>query len=406
LNRVVITGMGAITACGIGVDSLWNAARDGISGVRPIDFPELPRQQVKTAARIPPELDAIVWEGARPRFQDKFTAIALHAARQAVADAGLEPGDFGQACGVVVGSGCGGADTLGSNITNFARDTSARVDPMAVPKLMTNAAASWISMEFGARGATMCISTACSSATQSIGLAAQMIRAGMLERCLAGGSEAVLVPSGFRAWELLRVMTPGLCRPFSDGRDGMILGDGAAIVVLESLEAAKRRGATIIAELAGYGTTSDAGDDLLRSDPDAAARCMEAALTDAGMGPADIGYVNAHGTGTVANEQSETAALRAVFGDRLGDGGVLVSSTKPVHGHALGAAGALELVVTVKALAAQVAPPTINFRGVDPKLGIDPVANVAKTFSSDACLTNSFAFGGINASLVVRRYAA
>jgi nodulation protein E len=399
LNRVVITGMGAITACGTGADCLWNAARDGVSGVRSIEFPENPRQRVKHAASIPAADIASVWERANPRVQDRVAAIALTAAREAVAQAGLAEAHFGPKCGVVIGSGFGGAETLEKNMMLFVREPQARGDPMSVPKIMTNAPASWVSMEFGARGATLSPSAACSSATQSIGLAAQMIRHGMLDRCLAGGSEALLTSSVFRAWELLHVMTAGSCRPFSEGRDGMVLGEGAGVLVLESLEAARRRGATIIAEVAGYATTSDAGD-LLRPEPRGATECMMAAVRDADIEVDDIAYVNAHGTGTVANELSETEALRQVFGRRVEQG--LVSSTKPIHGHALGAAGAIEFIVAVKALCEQVAPPTINFKQIDPKLGIDPIANGARPFAGRACLSNSFAFGGINASLVAR----
>lgn len=401
MNRVVITGMGAVSACGLGVDRLWAAARDGISGVGLIEFPAMPRQMVKQAAKIPDEDIQAIWAQAKPRMQDRVTAIALAAARQAVAQSGLQPEDFGTACGVVVGSGYGGAETNDKNMADFVRNPSGRMDPMSIPKIMTNAPASWLSMEFGARGATLCVSTACSSATQSIGIAAQMIRHGMLQRCLAGGSEALLVPSVFRAWELLRVMSITKCRPFSEGRDGMVLGEGAGIIVLESLESAQARGATIIAELAGYGTTGDA-NDLLRPDPRGAADCMAAAISNAGLTPSDIAYVNAHGTGTVANEHSETEALKTVFGAHLAD--MLVSSTKPIHGHALGAAGAIELIVTVKALCEQIAPPTINFARVDARLGIDPVANTARSFAGSACLSNSFAFGGVNASLVVKSF--
>lgn len=404
MNRVVVTGMGAVTACGIGIDPLWSAARDGKSAVGPVSFPDLPMQQVKAAARIPAELDDAIWTGGNRRLMDRFTALALNATRQAVAAAGLSSQDFGSSAGAIVGSGGGGVWTIEKNLKELYVHPSQRPDPMSIPKAMTNAAASWIGMEFGITGPTICISTACSSATQSIGLAAQMIRAGMIQRCVAGGSEAMLVANTFRAWELLRVMTPGLCRPFSDGRDGMVLGEGAGIVVLESLEAARGRGAPILAEIVGYGTTGDSGSDLLRSDPDKAAACIKAAMSEAGVGATDIAYVNAHGTGTVANEQAETAALRSVFGERLRD--VLVSSTKPVHGHALGAAGGIELIVTLKALAERVAPPTINFKGIDPKLGIDPVANTARPFTGDVCLTNSFAFGGINATLAVARYQA
>lgn len=403
MNRVVITGMGAVSACGIGVEPLWTAARDGVTSVRTTDFPEIPNQQVKKAARIRDRDLEQVWAGGKFRTQDRVTALALTAAREAVAQAGLDAAHFGSRCGVVIGSGYGGAETTDRNLSCFARDPSSRFDAMSIPKIMTSAPASWVSMEFGATGATMSVSTACSSATQSIGVAVQMIRHGMLDRCLAGGTEALIVPSVFRAWELLRVMTADLCRPFSEGRNGMVLGEGAGVLVIESLSAAQDRGADIIAEIAGYGTTSDAGD-LLRPDPRGAAECMIAAIGDAGLDAGDIAYVNAHGTGTIANDASETEALLRVFGAHFES--LLVSSTKPIHGHALGAAGAIEFIISVKALGAQVAPPTINFRSVDPALGLDPVGNVQKPFSGKACLSSTLAFGGINASLVAKRFEA
>jgi nodulation protein E len=395
--------MGAVSACGLGVDRLWGAAKNGISSVSTLNFPEMPRQLVKHAAILADQDIQEVWKNAKPRMQDRVTAIALAAAQEAVTQSALAPDDFGVDCGVIIGSGYGGAETNTRNMADFIRDPASRMDPLSIPKIMTNSPASWVSMHFGARGATMCISTACASATQSIGVAAQMIRHGMLKRCVAGGSEALIVPSVFRAWELLRVMTAGLCRPFSAGRDGMVLGEGAGIVVLEALDSARARGAEILAEVAGYGSTSDA-NDLLRPDPRGAGDSMLAAIRDAALDTSDIAYINAHGTGTVANEISETEALQNVFGNRLGD--VLVSSTKPIHGHALGAAGAIEFIITVKALCERLAPPTINFAGIDPKLGIDPVANVARPFKGDACLSNSFAFGGINASLAIKRFAA
>ena len=402
MNRVVVTGEGAVTACGIGADRLWQAARDGITGISPIEFAELPSQHVKNAAAIAASDLETVGSAANPRLQDRVSAIAVAAAREAVSRAMLRPEDFGSRCGVVVGSGYGGAETSDRNMALFARDPAARVDPMSIPKIMTNAPASWIGMEFGATGPTLCVSTACASGTQSIGLAFHMIRAGMVDRCLAGGSEALLSPAVFRAWEVMRVMTATSCRPFSKGRDGMVLGDGAAVLVLEALDSAKARGANILCEVVGFGMSGDAGD-LLRPNPLGAAASMKAAIADAGLSAADVGYVNAHGTGTVANEVSETEALHMVFGDRLDE--VAVSSTKPIHGHVLGAAGAIEFIVAINALQERIAPPTINFLGVDEKLGIDPVGNVARPFTGDACLSNSFAFGGINASLVARRFA-
>lgn len=401
MNRVVLTGTGAVSACGLGADRLWSAAVNGQSGVRPVSFPSIENQRVGTAAALSQEALAGLADDLNHRMRDPVAAYALYAAREAIAQAGLEDGDFGDSCGVVVGSGFGGAQTIDSNYMAFAVDRKMRLDPMAVPKIMTNAAASWVSMAFGATGPIYAPSTACSSGSQSIGLAFQMLRAGAMQRCLAGGSEACLVGGVFRAWELLRVMTADKNRPFSRDRNGMTLGEGAAIVVLETLQSAQARGAEILCEIVGYGTNSDAGD-LLRPDPKRASACMRLALADAAMPASDLGYVNAHGTGTVANDLTEVGALREVFGAALE--GVEMSSTKPIHGHALGAAGAIEAVVAVGALRHQMAPPTINFNEIDPKIDLDPVANTARPISTRAVMSNSLAFGGVNASLIFARF--
>ncbi len=396
MSGVVITGMGAVSACGLGAEALWRACEDGKSGVGTRDFPEIPRQKVRRMAAIPPELATQITQGQQARFQDPTAMAALYAAREAVAAAGLGADDFGSQCGVIIGSGFGGGATLDRNYLAFGADHAARLDAMSIPKIMANAAASWVSMEFGATGPVSCISTACASASQSIGLAAQLIRSGAISRCLAGGSEACLVAGTFRAWEMLRVMTPDLCRPFSEDRNGMVLGEGAGILIVESRDSAEARGAPILAELAGYGSSGDAGD-LLRPNPAGAARSMAAALQDAGMTADEVGYVNTHGTGTIANDLAEVTAMRQVFGARLPE----FSSTKPVHGHALGAGGALEAIVTIGALSNGVAPPNINFTAEDPAIGATPVLANGHGFVG-AAMSNSFAFGGINASLVFR----
>ncbi len=398
MKPVAITGLGAVSACGRGVGSLWTAARDGVSAVADVEFPRLKRQQVKQAARIADADFATLLATANPRFQDRTAILAVEAAREAVAQAGLGPDDFGDRCAVVVGSGLGGADTIERGYIRFFEDPTSRSDVMAIPKTMSSSAASWIGMTWKATGPVLCLSTACSSATQSIGLAADLIRAGVVDRCIAGGAESLLYDIMFGAWEALHVMTTTRCRPFSKERNGMVLGEGAGIVVLESMEAAQARGATVLAELVGYATTSDA-NDLLRPDLAGATSCVRKTLESAGIDPRRIGYCNAHGTGTIANDLTETLALREVFGPAFD--GLLVSSTKPIHGHALGAGGALELIITIEALRAQVAPPTIDFLGVDPKIGFEPVPGVARAFSADAALSNSFAFGGINASLLI-----
>ncbi len=398
-SRVVITGTGAFTACGAGTGALWKAVRDGVSAVGEIRFPDLQNQRVFRAAFVGDDLFQAHAVDSVPRFQDRVSGFALIAAHEALGMAGLGKGDFGDETAVIVGSGFGGAETLEVNYRKF-HDGETRMDPMSVPKIMNNAAASWISMTYGTRGPIYSNSTACSSASQSIGLAYQLLRSGAVQRCIAGGTEACVVPGVFRAWEYLRVLSPDFCRPFSRDRNGMVLGEGAGIVLLETLEAARARGATILAEVVGYGTTSDAGD-LLRPDPTGAARSMTAALKDAGITASRIGYANAHGTGTVANDISETQAMRQVFGDRFDD--LAVSSTKPIHGHALGAAGALEAIVTLQALRNQLAPPTHNFTTLDPAIGFQPVEGEARAIDTEFCLSNSFAFGGINASLIFGR---
>ncbi|MDJ0827221.1 MAG: beta-ketoacyl-[acyl-carrier-protein] synthase family protein [Rhodobacter sp.] len=400
--RVVITGAGAFSPCGAGADALWAAARDGVSAIGEIKFDAIPNQLVTQAAAVAPALYEAHKNGARARLQDRVTGFALIAAEEAARQAGLGPDDYGEGFGVIVGSGFGGAETLDTNYVKFAENAlgtgTPRMDPMSIPKIMSNAAASWISMTYGARGPVYCNSTACSSASQSIGLAYQLIKAGVIDRCFTGGTEACVVPGVFRAWEILRVLSPDACRPFSADRNGMLLGEGAGILVLETLEAARARGAEPIAEIVGYGTTSDAGD-LLRPDPGGAAASMARALADAGLQPSEIGYVNAHGTATVANDLSETQAMRQVFGEAFD--ALAVSSTKPVHGHALGAAGALETIITLRALTDGLAPPSGNFNSLDPAIGFEPVHGEARPIDTAYCLTNSFAFGGINASLIL-----
>ncbi|MCV0352293.1 MAG: beta-ketoacyl-[acyl-carrier-protein] synthase family protein [Nitratireductor sp.] len=397
-RQVAITGMGAVTAAGIGAETLWNAAAAGRSAVRTVDLPGREKARVNIAAALDEATDARIAEHTNTTT-DRFAAMALLAAREAFGQANLPGEAFGQRCGIVLGTGAGGAVSTDRNARAFyVKDVDA--EPMSVPKVMPNAAASLLSMKYGMTGPALTISTACASSAQAIGLGFELVRSGALDRVIVGGSEAMLTPAVFRAWEMLHVLTPVASRPFSRRRDGMVLGEGAAILVLEAEESARERGAETLALLAGYGTTSDARD-MLRPDADGAARAMQLALQSAGLAPDAIGYVNAHGTGTVYNDLAEAEALRTVFGARLQD--LPVSSTKPVHGHCIGAAGAIELIVTVAALREQIAPPTINWLGADPKIPLDPVPNERRPAAMGAALCNSFAFGGINASLVVRR---
>lgn len=402
MNRVVITGMGAISALGNGVEPLWQGAAEGRSGVRRIVLPRLHGNRIDIGAEVP-DFDAEAALGAPPpRSAERHAHFALVAAAEAIAQAGLTRADLaGSRTGAIIGSGIGGVGTMDEGCALYYQSGS-RADPWSVPRVMCSSAVSHVSIAHGITGPTFGVTSACASATQSIGVAAMMIRAGIIDRALAGGAEACLAPAVMRAWEALRVLTPDACRPFSADRSGMVIGEGAGVFVLESEAAARARGATPLAVLAGYGTSSDALD-MVQPDPAGAERAMRDALEMAGLPPEAVGYVNAHGTGTALNDANEAEAMRRVFGYALDD--VPVSSSKPIVGHALGASGALELVITIKALQHQLIPPQINLTRPDPKCPLFLPTGGALARSFDYALSNTFAFGGINAALIVQRQA-
>lgn len=398
-RRVVISGMGAVSAAGVGAPALWTAARDGIAQIRPLVTPHPYDGRVKAAAQVPDFDPAAHIEPKFLPFCDPFTQFALVAADEAVAQAGFaRDGLAGPRTGVIIGSGIGGMTTIDNGLYRYYTQ-SIRPDMLSVPRLIPSAAPTTLGMRFSCNGPTFSMGSACSSASQAVGLGAQMIRAGLIDRAIVGGAEACVINGTIRAWEGLRVLTPDLCRPFSTGRNGMNLGEGAAVFVIETLEAAEARGHAPLCELIGYGTTSDA-KDFVRPDLDGVANSMLAALADAGVSADDIDYVNAHGTATHANDITEATAIGRVFGARAAH--VPVSSTKPIHGHALGASAGLELVVTIAALREQIAPPTINYLGYDERCPLDVVPNEARRMRIRNAMTNSFAFGGINAVLIVR----
>jgi nodulation protein E len=403
MRRVVITGMGAVSAAGLGADALWRAARDQISGVRAIDIPRSERLRVRISAPVP-DFDVLAALGAEaPRTSERFTHFALVAAKEAVAQSGLQQTELaGARSAAIVGTGVGGVGSIDDNCFVYysPQDARPRYEPMLVPRIMPSSAVSHVSIAHGITGPSFGITSACASGAQSIGTAAQMISAGLVDRALAGGAEACITPVSLRSWELLRVLTPSACRPFSADRSGMVIGEGAAIFVLEAEESALARGAKPLAYLSGYGTTSDALD-MVQPNPVTAAQAVQSALDDAGITPAQIGYVNAHGTATVLNDINEATALRTVFGAALDD--IPVSSSKPILGHTLGAAGALELVISVQALRHQTIPPQMNFTKPDPKCPLNLPLDGAVSAPLEYVLSNSFAFGGINASLVVCR---
>jgi nodulation protein E len=401
-RRVVVTGLGVVSALGGDTAAFWQALIEGRSGIAPIESVDLSQLRIPNGAEARTFRSSDHFDEKTGGFLDRFAQMAVVAAREAVRDAGLEwTPRLRERTAIITGSCVGGQSTEDQGFLDVYRDRRNRVHPLTIPKTMANAGASYISMEFGITGPTFTISTACSSANHAIGQALWMVRHGLAEAALAGGSEAPFSFGILKAWEALRVVSPDTCRPFSKDRRGMILGEGAAVLVLEPLESARARGARIWAELAGFGMSSDA-HHITQPSMEGAAKTMQDALADAGFRQDQIGYINAHGTGTPSNDPTETAAIRAVFGphaDRLA-----VSSTKSMHGHALGAAGALEAAATILALHHGLLPPTANFTEPDPECNLDVIPNVSREASVERALSNSFAFGGLNAVLAIRRW--
>lgn len=402
-RRVVVTGMGLLSAIGKNLEEHWDsllACRSGIAELTCVD-----RELISfpNGAEIKDYDPAVMLDQRSEREQDLFTQYALIAASEAIRDSGLEWSDEDRArTAVTTGSGGGGQDTIARNYKRLFVEGKRRFHPHTVPHVMANAGASAISMKFGFSGPCYTMSTACSSSSHAIGSAFWNVRNGAADIAVTGGSEALFNVGMLKAWEAIRVVSPETCRPFSLGRPGMILGDGAGMLVLETLENAKKRGARIYAELAGFGMSSDASH-LTKPTLEGPTNAMRGALRDASLDPASVGYINAHGTGTAANDANECAVVQEVFGEHAAS--IAMSSTKSMHGHALGAAGALEAVATVMAVANGVAPPTANFEEPDPECPLDCVPNEARACEISAALSNSFAFGGLNAVLAFRRFS-
>jgi nodulation protein E len=399
-RRVAITGIGAVTALGHDLASLWAGVIRGASGIRPIANIPTGRLIVSHAAEVIDFDPAAHFEPRRLPMLDRTSQLALVAAREAMAGIEVDRVDSSRA-GVILGAAIG-QETFDSSYKALYGENAKRLHPMTVPRIMPNAPASHLSMEFGLRGPSFSTASACASSAHAIGLAFHMIRAGMLDMAVSGGTDASIVVGFMKAWDALRVLSPDVCRPFSRDRTGLVIGEGAAILVLEEWEHAIRRGATIHAELSGFGMSADAGE-LTAPSADGAARAMRAALDDAGMAPEQVDYVNAHGTGTRLNDKTEVEALGQVFGEHLRR--LPVSSTKSMVGHCLNAGGAVELAVSALALHHGVLPPTIGFREADPECAVDCVPNEARRAPIRVAMSNSFAFGGLNAVLLLRRAA-
>ncbi len=400
MHRVVITGVGVISPLGHNVADFWHALENGRPAIGEIGSVDISQIRFRNAAEVRNYNPEAHFSPKDLSFMDRFAQFAVVAAREAMTQSGLElTPELQESSAIVTGSCLGGRGTEETGYWELFHNNRSRVHPLTIPLSMSNAGASHISMQFGIQGPAYTISTACSSSAHAIGQAFWMVRSGQAPMAIAGGSEAPFFLGGLKAWEAMRVISKDTCRPFSLERSGMVLGEGAAMVVLEPLEAALARGARPLAEIVGFGMTADAAH-ITQPVTSGPARAMAKALADAGLAPEQVGYINAHGTATEANDRTETAAIRSVFGKHADS--LAVSSTKSMHGHALGAAGALEAAASILTLYHGVLPPTANFLNPDPACDLDVVPNTARAQQVEACLSNSFAFGGLNAVLAFK----
>jgi nodulation protein E len=399
---VAITGLGIISPLGLNLAANWESLREGRCAIGPIQSVNLSLfgLRIMNGAEVRGFDASKHFQSGREDYLDRFAQFSVVAAREALQDSGLQlTPELRQRGAIVCGSAVGGQMAIEKGFEDLYVTDRGRVHPLTIPKTMANAGASHISMELGLSGPTYTVSTACSSANHAMGQAFRLIRDGHADMAVTGGAEAMFTIGMLKAWEAMRVIAPDTCRPFSKDRRGMILGEGGAMMILEPLESAQARGAKIYAELCGFGMTSDA-HHLTQPTVDGPTRAMREALRDAGLQPDEVGYINAHGTGTAGNDPVESRAIREVFGahaDKIG-----VSSTKSMHGHALGAAGAIEAVATVLALHNGILPPTANYLGLDPECDLDYIPNTARAAQAQAALSNSFAFGGLNAVIAFR----
>jgi nodulation protein E len=404
VRRVVVTGLGAVSPLGHTVESYWDNLKLGKSGLGPVTLTPANDELTQKVAAEVKNFEPLKYFAERQLSTlDRISQFAIVAAREAIAQSGIV---FDMPLSVrtatIVGTGVGGQTTHDDSFRRVYVDKKTRVFPLTIPKLMVNAPASQVSMDCGLRGPAFAVASACASATHAIGLAFQMVRGGAVDCAVTGGAEACITFGTLRGWEAMRVMSPDVCRPFSKGRLGLVLGEGAAMMVLEPLERAQARGAAILGEIVGFGMSADAAD-LTAPDLGGMVRALQGALDDATLAPGDVQYVNAHGTGTAANDETETKALHQLFGPHAKK--LAVSSTKSMVGHALGAAGALELVATLLAVREGVVPPTIGYLEPDPACDLDYVPNKARALPIEAAVSNSFAFGGLNAVLAVKKFS-
>ncbi len=409
-RRVVITGIGCITPVGNDIPSMWDNISKGISGAGYITQFDPSDYKVKIGAEVKGFDGEALYGKKEARRMDRFTQFAMAAAEQARLHAGLEINDENRnQIGVIIGSGIGGIGTLTDQLVNVLERGPARVSPFTVPMMIPDSAPSSIAIQLGVRGPNMAVSTACASGANAIGEAVEAIRRCKADVMITGGSEATVHSLAIAALSVMTALSTRnddpqrASRPFDLDRDGFVMGEGSGMLVLEELEYAKARGARILAEIAGYGTNNDAYHITAPIEDGAVASlCMQIALKDAGLKVTDIDYINAHGTSTPLNDVSETAAIKTTFGERAYD--IPVSSIKSMTGHMLGASGALEAIICVKALQSNLLPPTINYETPDPNCDLDYVPNEARPAKLTNLMSNSFGFGGHNATLIISRY--
>ena len=409
-RRVVVTGLGAVTPLGIGVEEYWKGLLSGRSGVGPVTIFDCSAISTRIAAQVKGFEPENYVDRKEAKRMDRFVQFAVAAAHMAVADSGLQITDDNRTgVGVFVGSGIGGIATLEEQHKKLVEGGLGRVSPFFVPMMIANMATGHIAKIFGAQGPSETAVTACATSTNSIGDAFNVIRRGDADAAIAGGSEAAVTPLAMAGFSNMRAMSKRneeperASRPFDKGRDGFILGEGSGIVVLEEMTSAVARGARIYAEIIGYGMSNDAYD-MVHPAPEGAgaARAMIAALKDAGVAPETIDYVNAHGTSTPAGDVLEIMAIKKVFGEHAYK--LSVSSTKSMTGHLLGAAGAIEAIATTLALKHGILPPTVNLDDPDPECDLDLVPHTAKERPIGSAISNSFGFGGHNATIVMKRW--
>ena len=403
-NRVVITGMGGVSSIGMSVPEIYNSLREGKSGIGQLEFPDVSRLKVKTGGQIKNFDPSNFFELKQVGRMDRFSQFALLAANEAITTSGLRTckEDWSENAGIILGSSIGGIETINYSYKQVFEEGHNRLHPLTIPKIMNNSATSLISIEYQIQGPSFTVSSACSSANHAMGLAYETIKSRKSEVMITGGSESFLSFGGIKPWESLRILSQSKCRPFSKGRDGLVHGEGAGIFVFESLESAKKRRATIIAEVVGFSMSSDASD-LIKPNNIGPKKALRGVLKDGMINKTEVSYINAHGTGTILNDKVECEAINTVFGAHTR--ALKVSSTKAMHGHLIGATAAIELLACTLAVSEKVIPPTINYVGLDPDCDLDVVPNYSQELKSvDVVLNNSFAFGGMNAVLALRKY--